>query len=200
MPLDRRLRDGFDRAASTVDPDVEMHLEQTLQRAARSRTASVAGTVLAASAATLAFIVVIRLLGAPDGGVGGPSPSAQPSPSSTGLNGAVVGTYSVTLNEADTGVATAGLSLVGTWSMTLGPSGAIELIPPASFEGSRATGHTFSLDGSTLRTDLYYNDYCTSIGSYMWDVTADGLTLTVADDACEIRRTILATREWVIAE
>lgn len=199
MPLDRRLRDAFDRTASTVDPDVELHLEQTLQRASRPRATSVVGTVLAASAATVAFLVLVRLLGAP-GGVGGPSPSAETSPSSTGPNGAVVGTYSVILNEGDTGVVTSGLSLVGTWTMTLEPSGAIELVPPESFEGSRASGHTYSLDGSMLRTDLYYNDYCTSIGSYAWDVTADGLTLTISDDACEIRRTILATREWVIAE
>jgi hypothetical protein len=199
MPLDRRLRDAFDRAASAADPDVELHLEQTIRRASRPRAGSVVGTVLAASAATVAFVVLVRLLGAPSG-VGGPSPSAEPSLSSTGPNGAVVGTYSATLGEGDAGVVTSGLSLVGTWTMTLHPSGVMELAPPASFEGSRASGHTYSLDGSTLRTDLYYNDYCSSIGAYAFEVTADGLALTVTDDACEIRRTILATREWVIAD
>lgn len=190
MPLDRRLRDAFDRAASTVEPDIELHLDETLRRASRPHPALVLGTVLAASAATIAFIVVIRLLGVPSGGIGGPSMSSQASP-------AVVGTYSVTLRESDEGVVTSDLTLVGTWSMTLQPSGVMELVPPATFEGSRASGHTYSIDGSSMRTDLYYNDYCSSIGTYAWEVTPDGLTLTVADDECEIRRTILATRDWV---
>lgn len=197
MPIDRRLRDAFDRAASTVDPDVELHLDETLRRASRRRAASVVGTALAASIATVALVVVIRLMGVPGGGIGGPSTSAQPSPSGSEPGSDVVGTYRVTLNDSDDGVVTSGLSPVGDWSMTLQSSGAMELVPPAGFEGSRASGHTFSLDGSTLRTDLYYNDYCSSIGTYAWALTANGLTLTVVDDECEIRRTILATRSWL---
>ena len=197
LPRDRRLRVAFDRAASTVDPDVELHLDQTLHRASRPTPASVMGTVLAASAATVAFIVFIRLLGVPTGGVGGPSTSPQPTPACSGPNGVVVGTYSVTLRDSDAGVVTSDLTLAGTWSMTLQPSGAMELVPPATFEGSRASGHTYTLDGSTLRTDLYYNDYCSSIGTYAWEASADGLVLMVADDECVLRQTILATRAWV---
>jgi hypothetical protein len=194
MSLDRRLRDAFDRAASTVEPDVELHLERTVGRASRLNRMSAVGAVVAASAVTVALIAAIQVFGSPSSNAGGPTPAASPA------NGSVSGVYVVTLRATDPGVATSDLTLAGTWSMTLEPSGAIELVPPSSFDGSRAAGHTFSVVGSTLRTDLYYNDYCDSIGLYSWEETADGLTLTVVDDGCEIRKTVLATREWVRAE
>ena len=195
MSLDRRVRDAFDRAAATVEPNVELHLDATLRRAAEPSRASVLGTVLAASAATVALVIAIRLLGIPNAGIGDPSSDPTASPTASGPNAAVAGTYSVALLDADAGVEASDLGLAGTWSITLEPSGAIEVEPPTTFVGSRAGGHTFSLDGSTLRTDLYYNDYCSSIGVYRWETRGGGLALTVAEDDCEIRRTILATRD-----
>lgn len=194
MSLDRRLRDAFDRAASEVDPRVEMHLEQTLDRGSRRHQVSVVGTILAASSVTVALIVAIQVLGTQSGGIGEPS---DPSPADSGSLGAIAGTYTVTLLDLDPAVAASNLALAGTWSMTLEPSGAIALVPPATFDGSRAAGHTFSIDGSTLRTDLFYNDYCSSIGTYRWEATPEGLALTVVDDDCEIRQAIMATRDWV---
>ena len=83
--------------------------------------------------------------------------------------------------------------------MTLLPSGELELAPPPGFEGSRAEGHTFSLDGSTFRTDLYFNDYCSTVGTYTWTAASDTLLLAVADDGCQLRATLLATRAWDLA-
>ena len=58
------------------------------------------------------------------------------------------------------GPGVADLGAAGRWTLTLHPDGALDLAAPPTFTGSRASGHTFSLDGATLRTDLYYNDYC----------------------------------------
>jgi hypothetical protein len=197
MPMDNRLRNAFDRAASTVDADVERHLEQTIRRDARRRTELPLGPLLAASAVVLALVVSIRLLGAPSSGPGGIPATPGPSGSGPGAIAALAGGYTVTLLDSDPGIVTAGLVLSGTWSMTVHPSGVVDVVPPETFEGSRAAGHTFSLDGTTLRTDLYYNDYCGSIGTYTWDASGERLVLTVVDDGCGIRRTVLATRAWV---
>ena len=100
----------------------------------------------------------------------------------------------VRLDPADPGVADLGLA--GTWSMTLAADGTIDLAPPSSFAGSRATGHTFSLAGSMFRTDLYYNDYCNSVGVYAWTRSNGELTFTSSSDGCAIRMTLLGTHPW----
>jgi hypothetical protein len=196
MSLDRRLREAFDRIASTVDPDIDLNLERTLERSARPLLASALGPLMAASVATVALVIGVRLLMMPIQEPGGPS-AAPVGPSQSDTMAAVAGAYTVTLVDADPGVATADLTLAGTWSITLGTNGVMELVPPPTFEGSRAAGHTFNLDATTLRTDLYYNDYCNSIGTYTWAKTGDTLILTVVEDDCAIRRTLLATRALV---
>jgi hypothetical protein len=197
MPLDRRLRSAFDRAASIIEPDVERYLQQTTRLGARRRAELPLGTLLAASAVVVALLVVTGIPGTPSEGAGGPSPTGVGSSSSpSGDLGPVVGTYTVSIQASDPGAATEGLDLAGTWSMTLLGSGVMDVLPPETFEGSRATGHTFSIDGETFLTDLYYNDYCNSVGMYGWERIGDTLALTVVDDACGLRRTLLGTRAW----
>jgi hypothetical protein len=56
----------------------------------------------------------------------------------------------------------------------------------------------FSLTGDRFRTNLFYNDYCDSIGSYVWNRAAS-LSFTSVDDSCSIRKTLLATTPWLPA-
>jgi hypothetical protein len=190
MPLDDRLRTAFDRAASSIEPDTEMRLDQTLRRGARPRQQFGLGGLVAAAAGLAVLVVIVRLVGIPSVGPVAPSPTP---PASAAL---LAGSYTTTLLPSDPGIVVDGIDLAGRWEISLLANGVIELAPPASFTGSRAEGHTFTVDGQTLRTDLYFNDYCDSVGEYTWAISDELLTLTVADDGCDIRRGLLATHAW----
>ena len=191
MPLDDRLRTAFDRAASAVEPDTEARLERTLGRRNRGGQNSGLENLLAATVVVAALVVGVRLLGIDTIGPGTP-----PETSSPGSGAAIVGSYQVTLLPSDPGVVVDGVSFAGTWTLALRDTGVLEIEAPPTFEGSRAQGHTFSLDGSTFRTDLYFNDYCSSLGTYGWTRSDGNLRLDVMADGCAVRRTLLATRPW----
>jgi hypothetical protein len=193
MPLDDRLRTAFDRAATTVEPDTEMRLEQALRHGARARRETGLGGLLVAAAAVVVLVVVIRSVG-PGLDEPGAPPSSPDGPAS------IAGTYQATLLASDPSVQVDGLSLAGTWTLTLRDTGVLEVEPPSTFEGSRAEGHTYSVEGSVLRTDLYFNDYCDSVGTYAWSLSGADLRLVVEADDCPIRQALLATRTWARAE
>jgi hypothetical protein len=195
MPLDDRLRTAFDRAASAVEPDTEVRLERTLRQRTRGGQESGLGSLLAAAAVVAALVVGVRLLGIEVTGPGAPTATSSP-----GGAAAIAGSYQVTLLASDPAVVVDGLSFTGRWTLVLRDSGVLEIEAPPTFEGSRAQGHTFSLDASMLRTDLYFNDYCSSLGSYRWTLSGDNLRLDVVADDCAVRRTLLATRQWERSE
>ena len=82
--------------------------------------------------------------------------------------------------------------------MRLQPDGLVLMSPPATFAPGSAglTGIAFSLTGDRFRVNLFYNDYCNSVGTYTWALQAGRLSLTPVDDTCSIRRTLLATTPW----
>ena len=196
MPLDQRLRETFERAASAYEPDVELRLDATLRRGLRPQRQTGFGSVLAAAAGVVVLVVVVRLAGGQLFGPGAPTSSPGDS---RAANDAIAGRYAVTLLASDPGVTTGDLDLTGAWSMTLLPSGEMELVPPPDFEGSRAEGHAYSLEGASFRTDLWFNDYCSTVGTYTWTAASGTLRLAVADDGCQVRATLLATRAWDLA-
>ena len=193
MPLDQRLRETLERTAAGHEPDVELRLDAVLRHGVRRQRQTGLGGVLAAAAGVVVLVVVVRIAG--DQLFGPPAPTSTPGVSPT-TNDAIAGRYTVTLLASEPGVTTGDVDLTGTWTMTLLPSGAMELAPPPDFEGSRAEGHAYSLDGATFRTDLWFNDYCSAVGSYTWTAASETLLLAVADDGCQLRATLLATRAW----
>ena len=205
MSLDRRLRDELRREAAAIEPDVERHLGAVEARALR-RGGIGASTLLLAAAIVVATII-LRVpdprLGGEAGSSGPPTPvassSASPSPSAAAAYPEIAGMYVATLENANTAVKRDGVA--GTWTMRLEPDGVIFLSPPASFVpgASGLSGIAFSLVGDRFRTNLFYNDYCNSIGTYAWSRAANTLTFTQVDDTCSIRRTLLATTPWVIS-
>jgi hypothetical protein len=196
MPLDERMRETFQRIEASIEPDIERGLRATTERAGGRLVASSLAWVAAAAAVVLVVAVIVRGSMGVDPGGAGSSPGAGPTSSASAASSydAIAGSYRVDLAPGDPNVLELGLA--GQWTMTLDATGAIDLTPPASFTGSRATGHTFSLDGDSLRTDLYYNDYCDSVGGYRWTRADDELALTPIDDACAIRETLLSTHPW----
>ncbi len=83
--------------------------------------------------------------------------------------------------------------------MRLEPNGTVLLSAPPTFlpGASGLSGVAFSLTGDRFRTNLFYNDYCNSIGNYVWGSAAGNLAFTSLDDTCAIRRTLLATTPWL---
>jgi hypothetical protein len=203
MSLDRRLRDELRREAEAIEPDVERHLGAVEARARRRGGGIGASTLLLATAIVVAAII-LRVLNPPLSGEAGGSPSPvasglpSPSRSAPATYPEISGTYLATLDAAD--VAVKRDALGGEWTMRLEPNGDVFLSPPPSFVpgASGLSGIAFSLVDDRFRTNLFYNDYCNSIGTYAWSRAGNTLMFTQVDDTCSIRRTLLATTPWVI--
>jgi hypothetical protein len=198
VSLDRRLRSELERDAERIVPDVERNLGAVEARM-RRRSSLGAPTLLLATAVIVAALVVrYGLALPPSGGPGESSSPASPSPSAVASPSydAVAGTYVVTLDAANAAVAQNHLG--GAWTMRLAADGEIFLSPPATFGSgtSSLSGLAFTLAGDRFRNNIFYNDYCTSIGTYTWSLQAGRLSFTPVDDNCAIRSTLLSTIPW----
>jgi hypothetical protein len=204
MSFDRRLREELRHEATAIEPDVERHLGAVEARA--RRRGGVGAPTLVIAAAIVIAALVLRL---PDQfATGGPGPSAQPglgaSPAPSASTPAsypqVAGTYQVTLDRTNPTVLKDGVG--GIWTMQLESTGAVVLRPPASFlpGANGLSGIAFSVTTDRFRTDLFYNDYCNSVGNYVWTLAAGRLSFTSLDDTCSIRETLLATTPWLVSK
>jgi len=198
MPFDQRMREGLRRAAASVNPDVERSLHRITADRRRPRTHRASLAVAAAGLATLLLIVGVWL-----------TQRMSPGRSSHAAgDGTLVGDYRVTLHASD--VAAVDRAMAGTWQLRLRPDGTVGLDPPAAFqrEGSSSYGivcvHVaspcrYEADGATFRTNLELGTpgtACNSLGTYTWRLNGIRLTLQPVDDACDERRTLLASSAW----
>jgi hypothetical protein len=206
MSLDRRLRDELRQEADAIEPDVERHLG-AVEAGARRRSGLGASTLLVAAAIVVAAIILRFPGGFGSGPAGLPSSSVAPSigvsaasPSTPASYPQIAGTYTATLDPSDVTVKKDGVG--GTWTMRLEPTGAVLLSPPASFApgANGLSGVAFSLDADRFRTSLFYNDYCSSVGNYVWNLAAGALTFTSVDDTCSIRKTLMTTTPWLASK
>ena len=74
----------------------------------------------------------------------------------------------------------------------------MQLSIPAGFtrEGQAPAGNAFSLAGSQFRTNLFYNDFCHSVGVYRWQLRGTRLTFAPLNEDCAVRRAIFASKQW----
>lgn len=133
------------------------------------------------------------------GASGAPTPTIGPSggiASPLASYDAIAGTYVLTLDPADPVVANNGIG--GTWTMRLAGDGEIFLSPPASFGSgtSSLSGLAFTLAADRFRSNIFYNDFCNSIGTYTWSLIGGNLSFAPVDDTCAIRRALLSTTPW----
>ena len=201
MGLDRRLREELRRDAAGIDADIERNLGAVEARSRRRMQVPTTGLLVAATIIALAIAFRPGEPRPAPGGVTGSSPTAPPSSTVPSPSGAasypqIAGTYTVSLDPTDPAVARDGLG--GRWIMRLQPDGLVLMSPPATFTPGTAglTGIAFSLSGDRFRTNLFYNDFCNSVGTYTWTLRAGRLSLTSVDDTCSIRRSLLATTPW----
>lgn len=200
MSLDRRLRDELQRDADRIVPDVERNLG-AVEAHARQRRSSVGGPMLLAAVAVIAIAIVLRVetkapLPAGASSSPGPAPVGSPGPSATPTYDAIAGTYALSIDPADP-AASAG-NLGGTWTMRLLPDGEMLLSTPATFAyGSISpSGIAFSLVGDRFRTNLFYNDFCNTVGTYTWSLSGGSLSFAPVSETCPIRQTLLSTMLW----
>jgi hypothetical protein len=197
MPLEDRLRDGFERSARVVDPDLEERLSDVGAKYRHRRRIRRSGQV-ASLVALVVFVAVIgpRVLdglrspsGGRPGGPPGPSPSA-------GAFEAIAGTYTMRLPDAPGVVRDNGMA--GSWTLRLRPDGTMFLSAPASFPGS-TSAISFELSGAAeFRTAAFANDLCATqpAGRYTWRRSPMELAFRVVDEPCEARAALFATRSW----
>jgi hypothetical protein len=194
VSLDRRLREELSRDAESIVTDVERSLD-TVEAGARRRP-SVGSPALLAVAVVVAVALAVRLGASSPSAPGGPGASPANAASATPAYDDIAGTYAVTLDPADATVARDGVG--GTWTMRLLDDGEVFLSPPATFgEGSSPlSGVAFSLVADRFRTNLFYNTFCSSIGTYTWVLQGGRLSFTPVDETCSVRRTLLSTAPW----
>jgi hypothetical protein len=197
MFIDTRLRQGLERSASVATADLVDDLPNAIARGRRRKRVVVA--VRATSIATVFAIVAVvgpRLVSfirteQPA------APTPTPSVGATDFS-AIAGSYRVELSNADATVAAN--HMAGTWTIRLRRDGAMQLSIPAGFtrEGQAPAGNAFTLAASQFRTNLFYNDFCHSIGVYRWQLRGTRLTFTPLSEDCAIRRAVFASRPWDI--
>jgi hypothetical protein len=194
MSIDSRLRRGLERSANGATDDLVDNLPDALVRGRRRRRVIVAAKTTAIVAG-LAIVAMEgpRLVGA----IRTDQPAATPSPSVTATDfSAIAGTYTFELSDAAATVAAN--HMAGTWTIQLKPDGAIELSVPAGFtrEGQAPAGNAFTLAASQLRTNLFFSDFCHSVGVYRWSLRGTRLTFTPLSEDCPVRQAIFASQPW----
>ena len=187
MPIDRRLREDLGRDANRIHVDIERNLG-AVQARVRHRGPSLLIPAIAA-AAVLAIVIGLRF--APPNAIGGPTGTPSASAGANPFE-AIAGIYRATLDAPDDA------SVAGSWTMELRRNGTLVLAPPTTFSyGSIApSGISYTIEGDRLRTDMFYNDFCASVGAYTWSLRGDVLTLSPASESCAIRKALLATSPW----
>jgi hypothetical protein len=197
MFIDSRLRQGLERSASVATADLVDDLPNAIARGRRRKRMVVA--VRATSIATVFAIVAVvgpRLVSFIRTGQPA-APTTTPSVGATDFS-AIAGSYRVELSNADATVAAN--HMAGTWTIRLKPDGAMELSVPARFtmEGQDPAGNAFTLAASQFRTNLFFSDFCHSVGVYRWALRGTRLTFTPLSEDCPIRQAIFASQPWTV--
>jgi hypothetical protein len=192
MSVERRLRDGLERSAATVDPDVRRRLPEAVSRGKRQRR--IRGTVL-----VLSTILVVAGIGGAAfqlGRFAGHPPSSSPGATQMPAPyGAIAGTYTATFAAASSVVRHNGMA--GNWTLRLDPNGVLTLLAPKSFRDV-PSGSAFKIEGDRLTTDAFVNDpRCSNdVGVYRWQRSAGNLTFTPIAETCALRRTLFSATQW----
>jgi hypothetical protein len=117
---------------------------------------------------------------------GGPPPAAT-------VGAGLPGTYRVDVVK---GAGAAGVA--GTWRVTLGEDGAIDVVPPVGHRGPVGEGETYEWSDTEVTTNLFVGmPGCQRtdppVGVYLYEATDDGVAFTRLNDSCPARARLFAT-------
>ena len=110
----------------------------------------------------------------------------------------IAGTYTTELNR-DEDESVRRLRLKGEYELRLQRDGTMQLNSPHGYDFA-GTPVTFAIEDGVLTTDALVGTGCDSPGSYRVRLRAGILSFDPADDACELRRVLLATRSWILVD
>ena len=191
MSVDDRLRAGLAWSAVTVELDVGPRLTDALVRGRRRRKEVRARRIVISATAGLSLVALCWPL---------LSPHVRDSDRSVATAGAdsnylaIAGSYRATV-ESDTALVRTN-GMVGSWTLTFSARGRVRVKPPAGFVGS-ASAAPFTVDGSHLRTNVSLGGLCLGpAGLYEYGISRGRLRLVAINDACVLRKALLAARQW----
>lgn len=198
MPVERRLREGTERNAAVIDPDVETALVSVLRRGRRRALVRRSISLAVAVPAVVGALVLGRQMLASPGNVGpatGSTSTSTPAPSGTPSAPPIGGTFTRTV-RADRAVVLAN-GIAGTWTIGTDARGRTRLLAPPSFAGAAASP-PFVVQGNELRTDAFAGGLCRGLpaGTYTWTKAGTYLVLTPASDPCDPRAWVLSSGPW----
>ena len=193
MPVERRLRQGLERNAGVLDPDVARFLDTVVTRSRRRvRVRRVAATVAVAAAAVVVVAIGPRAIDAVRD-LRQTQP-AQPTPTVTPNGEVLTGTYT---RQVDGSPTITENGMAGRWTIQLNADGTITATAPRGYSGV-LSGILFETDGDRFRTSVFGQDVCTflPLGSYRWSRSGGTLSFEVEDDQCEARVEFFTSGSW----
>jgi hypothetical protein len=194
MSVERRLREGLERSAAAVQPDVGQRLPEAITRGRRRRRARraslIAGTVAALAVVGLALPQVTGFVQRTQ------HPAVSQAPTlASGPDAVLAGSYTSTLDATSPVIQANGMA--GTWTLRLKANGVLTLSAPRSFHGDLAS-IAFRVQGERFTTNAFVNDpRCSNdVGVYRWQRAGGTLVFTPVSDTCALRRALFSSQPW----
>ena len=196
MPIERRIREGAERNASVLDPDVDRFLDSVVHGDSSSAgSPSLVSAAISLMAVSLIVVVGPGLVRGIQDVDGGATPGGDPSLSVAPAPPLLTGTFTRSIPEGTAVVRVNGIA--GTWTIRATADGTTRLLAPEAFVGARAS-RPFELQATTLRTDALGSDVCAGLpaGTYSWSVHDGFLLISAVSDPCDARIVILTAKPW----
>jgi hypothetical protein len=194
MSVERRLREGLERSASAVQPDVGRRLPEAIARGRRRRRARraslIAGTVAALAVVGVAVPQVTGLVQRIQ------HPAVRQGQTFTpGPDAVIAGSYTSTLGASSRVIRANGMA--GTWTLRLKANGVLMLSAPRSFRGDLVS-IAFRVQGERFTTNAFVNDpRCSNdVGVYRWQRAGATLVFTPVSDTCALRKALFSSEPW----
>jgi len=194
MSVERRLREGLERSASAVQPDVGRRLPEAIARGRRRRRARraslIVGTVAALAAVGLAVPQVTGFVQRVQHPAVNQGPTLAPGPDAV-----IAGSYTSTLGATSRVIRDNGMA--GTWTLQLKANGVLTMSAPRSFHGDLVS-IAFRVRGDRFTTNAFVNDprCANDVGVYRWQRSDGTLVFTPVSDTCALRRALFSTKPW----
>jgi hypothetical protein len=198
MRLERRIREGTQRNAGVVEPDVDGSLSTVVREVRRRRWIHrTSSTVVAIALVAAAIVLGPGVLDA----VRGPRLSAVASLPTQVATTSPAGTSGVPATFART--VSRGLAVVranrleGRWIIATDARGPMRLNAPAAFAGPTVSW-PLEQTADQLRTSAFGGDLCAGYraGTYHWTRVSRFLILDMISDRCDARVWLLTSGPW----
>ena len=195
MRLERRIREGAERNAAVLEPNVERSFSTVvLQTRRRRRVRLTLSSLVTISLVATAIVVGPGIL---DGLRNPRTPAIAAQPPQTPVQVAVTPVvFSKTISRGLAVVRANGLE--GSWSLAIDSGRRMQLLAPPRFAGT--TG-SWSLDPRTneFRTTVFSNGLCSGqrAGTYRWTRISSYLILDMVRDRCDARVWLLTSGPWM---